>query len=229
MKRLDRLISVLTTLQTRKFSSIAYLCERFGISERTIYRDLRALSETGVPISFEADRGYFILKEFFLPPVTLSLEEANAIILLSALSAKYADASTRINIESGLDKIKSVLPQTHQENADAMQSSIRIYLPPDSIEPSDYLTIIQNSIIHKTQLRIEYKNNKEEISDRVIEVIGISFYSDQWHIIAWCRLRKNYRDFKVNSILALQDLKTPFEKTEHWDLNRYIRELQSVS
>jgi len=225
MNRIDRLVAILTTLQSRKFVTAEFIADKYEISERTVYRDLKALGEIGVPIDFEANKGYSILQGFFLPPISLTSEEANALILITTLSDKFADKTTRTNIENAISKIKSVLRKTDKDNADFLQSQIRIYKSPTETDSSDYLTAIQNSITNKQILFIEYTNNNSEKSQREIEPIGLTFYSNQWHLVAWCWKRKAYRDFKVNQITNLKKTSVNFRKTKHYDINEYIKSL----
>ena len=179
MNRIDRLVAILTTLQSRKYVTAQFIANKYEISERTVYRDLRALGEIGVPIDFEANRGYSILQGYFLPPISLTSEEANALVLITTLSDKFADKTTRTNIESAISKIKSVLRKTDKENADYLQSQIRIYKSPTERDSTDYLTVIQKSITSKQIIFIEYTNNNAEQSQREIEPIGLTFYSNQ--------------------------------------------------
>ena len=175
MNRIDRLVAILTTLQSRKFVTAEFIADKYEISERTVYRDLKALGEIGVPIDFETNKGYSILQGFFLPPISLTSEEANALILITTLSEKFADKTTRTNIENAISKIKSVLRKTDKDNADFLQSQIRIYKSPTESDCSDYLTAIQKSITNKQILFIEYTDNNSEKSQREIEPIGLTF------------------------------------------------------
>lgn len=225
MNRIDRLVAILTTLQSRKFVTAEFLADKYEISERTVYRDLKALGEIGVPIDFEANKGYSILQGFFLPPISLTSEEANALILITTLSDKFTDKTTRINIENAISKIKSVLRKTDKDNADFLHSQIRIYKSLTETDNSDYLTAIQKSITNKQILFIEYTDNNSEESQREIEPIGLTFYSNQWHLVAWCWKRKAYRDFKVNQITNLENKGEVFRKTKHYDINEYIKSL----
>lgn len=225
MNRIDRLIAILTTLQSKKFVSADFIADKYEISKRTVYRDLKALGEIGVPIAFEDGRGYSISQGFFLPPVLLTSEEANALVFISSLSEKFADKTTKKHIENALNKIKAVLRTADKGKADNLQSQIKIYNPTTTEEPTDFLTEIQYSITNKTELEIEYINNSSEHSNRIIEPIGLTFYSNQWHLIAWCRTRNAYRDFKVNRISKLTNRQEPFKKQNHYDINDYIKSL----
>lgn len=218
-------MAMLTTLQSKKFVTADFIADKYEISIRTVYRDLKALGEIGVPIGFEEGHGYSILRGFFLPPVLLTSEEANALVLISSLSEKFADKTTKIHIENALNKIKAVLRTGDKSKADSLQSQIKIYNPPTKEVPTDFLTEIQNAIINKTELEIEYMNNNSEQSQRKIEPIGLTFYSNQWHLIAWCWTRNAYRDFKVNRIIQLTNRQEPFKKQNHYDINGYIKSL----
>jgi predicted DNA-binding transcriptional regulator YafY len=225
VNRIDRLVAVLTTLQSKKFVTAEFIADKYEISVRTVYRDLRALGEIGVPISFENQKGYSIVQGFFLPPVSFTSEEANAIVLVSSLSERFTDPTTKKHIENALAKIKAVLRTPEKEKAERLQSQIKIYNPLRVVK-SDFLTEIQNAILHKQILKIDYTNNKSEKSHRDIEPIGLTFYSDQWHLIAWCWKRYDYRDFKVTQIGKLINKGEEFRKQDHYDMDGYLRSLK---
>ncbi|OJW68894.1 MAG: DNA-binding transcriptional regulator [Candidatus Amoebophilus sp. 36-38] len=228
MNRVDRLMAILTTLQSKRFVPADYIADKYEISIRTVYRDLKALNEIGVPIYFEPNKGYSILQGFFLPPVSLSSEEANALILITTLSEKFADKSIKQHIDNALDKIKAILRSTDKEKADLLQTQIRIYKYHNETPEQDYLIQIQNAMINQQILSIEYINNKEELSNREVEPIGLTFYSNQWHLIAWCWKRKGYRDFKVLQIQKCASTAIPFRITEHLTLDTYMKTLDTT-
>lgn len=225
MNRIDRLMAILTTLQSKKYVTAEFIANKYEISIRTVYRDIRALGEIGVPIAFENQKGYSILQGYFLSPVSLTSEEANALILLLSLSEKFADKTTKKNADNALTKIKSVLKKTERDKADYLHSQIRIYNPPSFVSNGDHLTSIQEAIVNKHILEIEYKNNNGERSKREIEPIGLTFYSNQWHLIAWCWKRNGYRDFKVSELISVNDTRKDFRKTPHLDINGYIKSI----
>lgn len=225
MNRIDRLVAILTTLQSKRIITVNHLSEKYGISERTVYRDLKALGEIGVPISFEENKGYTILQGFFLPPISLTTEEANALILITALADKFADKTTRNLLDNAMSKIKAVIRNSNKSDIDFLQSQIRIYKSPMENNTSDFLTVIQKTITEKHILQIKYLNNNEEKSQREIEAIGLTFYSNQWHLIAWCWKRNAYRDFKVNQIKELKNTMEHFRKPNHNNLDEYILNL----
>jgi predicted DNA-binding transcriptional regulator YafY len=225
MNRIDRLIAILTVLQSKRFVTAEFIAEKYEISIRTVYRDLKSLGEIGIPIFFESQKGYSISQGFFLPPVSFTSEEANGIILISALSEKFTDYTTNKHVENAINKIKSVLRSPHKEKLNQLQSQIKVYNPSTKPRNKDFLNEIQNAIVDKCILKIKYTNNKNEKSDREIEPIGLTFYSNQWHLIAWCSKKHSYRDFKINQINELIITKESFTKQNHYDINEYIKSI----
>ena len=102
MKRIERLTSIITFLQSRNYTSIERLVEKYDVSERTIYRDLVSLHEIGVPITYEQSRGYHILDDHFIPPVSFSEEEAVALTLAGRLMRRFSDNKTNLHFDNAL-------------------------------------------------------------------------------------------------------------------------------
>jgi predicted DNA-binding transcriptional regulator YafY len=225
MNRVDRLMGMLTVLQSKKYVTGDYLSDKFKISVRTVYRDIKALIEIGVPVSFETHRGYFIVQGYFLPPVTFSNDEANALTLMGMIADRFADESIKQHYDAALTKIKAVLRISDKEKVEYLRSQIRIHEKYDQPDDVRYLSEIQKAIVNKTILRIGYRNNESQKSTREVEPIGLTFYGLSWHLIAWCWKRTDYRDFRITSILDLVDTEVPFRKEKHLDINEYIKSL----
>lgn len=225
MNRIDRLLGILTLLQSKKFVPAEKIADKFGISIRTVYRDIKALGELGIPVSFEAPRGYFVVQGYFLPPVSFSSEEANALLLSESLVYGFADKSIQKHYSTALNKIKAVLRSAQKEKLDVLNDSIKMQMHPGLILNVEYLSILQASIAAKTILEIEYKDNKEQVTKRQLEPIGLIFYAFNWHLIGWCHTRKDYRDFKVSRIIHLRDTGLAFKKTKHVSVNEYMKNL----
>lgn len=225
MNRIDRLFGILTFLQSKKYVSAEKIAEKFEISVRTVYRDIKALCEQGIPVSFEQHKGYFVVQGYFLPPVSFSNEEANALLLMEALVSGFADRSIKTHYSTALNKVKAVLRHTQKEKLEQMHDNIRLQVPKRLMNDLDYLSVLQEAISSKHIIAIEYKNNKEEISTRRLEPIGLIFYAFSWHLIGWCHLRSDYRDFKVASIIRVKNTEEPFLRTEHISLNEYSKML----
>ncbi|MBT1702241.1 helix-turn-helix transcriptional regulator [Chryseosolibacter indicus] len=229
MNRIDRLTAILIQLQTKRVVKAEEIAERFEISLRTVYRDVKALMEAGVPIGSEAGKGYFIVDGYHLPPVMFSQEEASAMLTAGKLVEKMTDVSIRKAYESALLKIKSVLNDSEKDHLENLQSAIEI-LRHDKQEdyPNEYMAEIQNAISKKNVMRVEYLSTKEERTTREIEPIGIVHYSGRWHLIGWCRLRNGYRDFRVDLIQSLKNTGASFDSRNLFTLQEYFQSLTAA-
>ena len=228
MNRIDRLTAILIQLQTKKIVKAEEIADRFEISLRTVYRDVKALMEAGVPIGSEAGKGYFIVDGYHLPPVMFNQEEASALLTAGKLVEKMTDGSIRKAYESALLKIKSVLNASEKDHLENLQSSIAVFRMPDYQPefPNQYMADIQNAISKKNVLTIDYySTGKGEHTTRIVEPIGIVYYSGKWHLIAWCRLRNGYRDFRVDMIQTLSNRGETFDHRNHYTLQEYFNSL----
>src|SRR4029453_17145600 len=131
MNRVDRLMATIVHLQSRRVVRAEDIAERFEISLRTVYRDLAALGEAGIPIVAEAGIGYSLVKGYHLPPVMLTVEEASALSVGGKLVENLTDASLRKEMESALLKIRSVLPLERRDYLDRLERSTTV-VPPGS-------------------------------------------------------------------------------------------------
>lgn len=223
MNRVDRLFGILTMLQSKKYVTGEKISARFGISIRTVYRDIRALDEIGIPVSFENNKGYFIVDGYFLPPVSFTSDEANALILLSSLAHRFGDISVERNTENALEKIRAVLRSREKESASQLRDRIRVLSPSPNQRSFDFLADIQKAMANNTILHLEYTDAKKQKTQRDVEPIGIIYYTEQWHLIAWCWTRNDYRDFIIKQIDALHVTSKPFRKSDHITLDQHIK------
>jgi predicted DNA-binding transcriptional regulator YafY len=221
MNRIDRLFGMLTVLQSKKYVTAEHLSEQFDISIRTVYRDVKALGESGIPVSFEPHKGYYVVQGYFLAPVAFTTEEANALLLSESLVAGFTDRSTQTHFGTALTKVKSVLKTSQKEKMDHLSDSIKLQVPCRVTPDFDCLSTIQDAITSSVQLELCYTNFKEEASTRRIEPIGLVFYAFNWHVIGWCHLRHDYRDFKISRIVDIRQTGKPFEKEKHIALGEY--------
>ncbi|PST84075.1 YafY family transcriptional regulator [Pedobacter yulinensis] len=223
MNRIDRLFGLLTYLQSRKHTSAEQIAEKFGMSLRTVYRDMRALNEQGVPVAFEPHKGYFIASGYFLPPITFNMEEANALLLVESLVNGFADRSIKKHYGEALSKVKNVLKASQKEVLENMNEHIRLQLPGRYELSFEYLSVLQAAISAKKIIELCYTNRQEEQSTRRCEPIGIIFYAFGWHLIAWCHMRREYRDFSLVRIRAIRTLELDFTRSDHMHINDYMK------
>lgn len=223
MNRIDRLMGLLTVLQSRKHVSAEKLAEKFDVSPRTVYRDIKVLNEIGVPVNFEVNRGYFIAQGYFLPPLVFTVEEANALILLQTLAGRFAEKSVSKNSVSALNKIKTVVRSHDREAVEEIAAQMDIFGSANGHPETTWLTAIQQGIASKYCIKIGYTDTKGNHTVRDIEPVGLVFYTSQWHLIAWCDLRLGYRDFKVPMITSLFNTTIPFTKQHTFKIEDYIK------
>ncbi|HVY74329.1 MAG TPA: YafY family protein [Puia sp.] len=225
MNRIDRLFGILTLLQSKKYVTGEKIAEKFGISVRSVYRDIKALNEQGIPVSFEPYRGYFIVNGYFLQPVSFSTEEANALLLMESVVSGFADKSIQQYYSSALTKVRSVLRSSQKDSVEFLASNIRFQAPPCFIQHMEYLATIQKAIANRLVLEIEYTNLQKELSRRLAEPIGLVFYAFNWHLIGWCHLKKDYRDFRVSRIIRLRCTEESFINKRHLPMDEYMKQI----
>ncbi len=223
MNRLDRLTAILIHLQTKRVVRAQELADRFGISLRTVYRDVRSLEEAGVPIGAEAGVGYF-LTDYHLPPVMFTSAEASALLLGGKLIEKWADQSVRTEFESALYKIKSVLKRVDQEHLDDLDSQINVAKPTfRAAYSNDLLSDIQHAVARHHVINIHYHSQYNDAeTQREVEPVGLYHYRMSWHLIAFCRTRQDYRDFRIDRIRQLTDTGQRFSRRERLSLQEYL-------
>ncbi|GAB3551918.1 helix-turn-helix transcriptional regulator [Spirosoma fluminis] len=223
MNRLDRLTAILIHLQTKRVVRAQELADRFGISLRTVYRDVRSLETAGVPIGAEAGVGYF-LTDYHLPPVMFTNTEASALLLGGKLIEKWADESVRREFESALFKVKSVLKRTDQEYLDDLAPNLDVSAPAGQpVYANSLLKDIQHAIGQHQVLRLHYYSAYSEAeTQRDVEPIGLYHYGMAWHLIAFCHTRQDYRDFRVDRIRELFNTGQRFARHERLTLQQYL-------
>jgi predicted DNA-binding transcriptional regulator YafY len=225
MNRIDRLFGITTLLQAQRYVPAERIAAQFGISVRTVYRDIKALGEQGIPVSFEAQRGYFLVQGYFLPPVAFTADEANALLLLETLSVTLADHSVRPHVAAALQKVKAVLRPPDQDRLAQLAGSIKLHLPEYAEGDTRYLAPMQAAIANRHILELDYRDKSGGSSQRHVEPIGLAFYNFTWHLIGWCHLRRGYRDFRVSRVQRLTATTRPFSNQSLLTLADYIASL----
>jgi predicted DNA-binding transcriptional regulator YafY len=226
MNRVDRLFGMVTLLQARKYASAEQLAAQFGISVRTVYRDIKALGEQGVPVSFEPQRGYCLVPGYLLPPVSFTPLEAQALLLLQTVAASLADASIEAAYSTAFQKVQAVLREPAKNQLVQLTGRFKMYVPEYARGAGDYLATLQTAMADHHQVELDYLNKSGQPSQRRVEPIGLAFYNLAWHVIGWCHLRGEYRDFRLSRIHQLTATTRPFQRTSHWTLTDYISRLQ---
>ena len=206
MNRIDRLTAIIIFLQGRKFVSINELAERYNISERTAYRDLRALEEAGVPIGFESGKGYFVMRGYHLPPVMFNKSEAASLLAGERLMQRWNSSELGKSYQSALDKIRSILPSDDLQYFESMDKHIQTF-PYEKIDnpiPNERIfSQLQQAIFKKEVVELIYKRAySDKETQRKVEPLGLLVMGRYWYLAAWCMMREDYRMFRLDRIVT---------------------------
>ncbi|MRI34901.1 DNA-binding transcriptional regulator [Endozoicomonas sp. OPT23] len=249
MNRFDRVTSILLLLQTRSVVTAQYLSEYFDVSDRTIYRDIRTLETAGVPIGSEAGVGYFLEKSYHLPPVSFTLDEAASLLLGEKLLVSSLDADSLKDFKQALNKIKAVVDRQGKDYLSSFDTDVEV-LPTSSHFPIDefnqnssiecdpertqkktqessdrWLRECRDALVHRKVIEIDYAAfSSQKQTKRCLEPIGLFYYSWHWHLVAWCRLRCAYRDFRLDRIMSFVTQAEQFPRHSRITLQQYVNE-----
>ncbi|NIJ52865.1 helix-turn-helix transcriptional regulator [Dyadobacter arcticus] len=211
-KRLSRLTAILTQLQTKRLLTSTELAKKFSVSVRTIYRDMRALERSGVPIVTEEGKGYSLMDGYRLPPVMFTETEANALITAEQLVLKNKDASFVREYTAAITKIKAVLKYNEKENANLLAERVLFSHNSENDRTSTNLSSLQLALTRFSLVQIDYYSPDTNITTlRTIEPFALLSTQENWLLIAWCRLRKAFRTFRLDRIRNLAILNEKFE------------------
>lgn len=222
MNRTDRLVSLVMLLQSRRVMTAAEMAAHFEITERTVYRDLAALGEGGVPIVGEPGVGYSLMRGYQLPPVMFTSEEAAALVTSGMLAEQMTDRSVRGPMRTALAKLTAILPADQQQRAHRLQDAMAVQSqkPTSGVVP---LSQVQAATADRQLLRLKYHGaSRGHATVREVEPLGLVYYLQQWHLIAWCRLRDEVRDFRVDRIVSCELLPEHLPKRADFDLQTFL-------
>ena len=201
MNRLDRISALLVQLQSRPIVKASEMAARYGVGLRTIYRDMRTLSEAGVPVCGNSGVGYSLVEGYRLPSLMFSKEEALAFLTAEKMIEKLTDARNSNYFHQGMDKIRSALRAVDKKYLHDMDDAIAVYKSRNARESiPNLLQTILSSINDKLIIEIDYTNADNNKSKRALEAVGISYSHPHWYLAAWCHLREDYRVFRLDRI-----------------------------
>ncbi len=204
MNRIDRLAAIVIQLQFKRLVKAQDIADKFSISLRTVYRDVNALLQAGVPVIGEAGIGYRLMEGYKLPPVMFNEDEASALLTAAKLMQSMSDESSSKHYTSALDKIKAVLRLAEKDHLQEIDDHIAVVSHPAIVykKPAElHLPKILKAIASATVINMDYTSlEKNESLCRLIEPIGIYYQGSHWYLIAFCRLRNDYRNFRTDKI-----------------------------
>jgi predicted DNA-binding transcriptional regulator YafY len=209
-KRISRLTSILTQLQTKRLITATTLSKKFNVTVRTIYRDIRALEQSGVPILTEEGKGYTLMEGYKIPPVMFTEAQANALILAEQLVLKNKDASFIKDYSEAIEKIKAVLGYSVKDKANLLAERTRFSQNINGERSSNNLSDLQFALTNYYVTKIEYNNEASKATSRLIEPFALLSTQENWLLVAWCRLRKGFRYFRLDRIKKMEILADKF-------------------
>lgn len=228
LTRLSRLVALLTLLQTKSLLSATELARRFSVSTRTIYRDIRTLEQAGVPIVTREGKGYTLLDGYRLPPVMFTRQEAIALLTAEKLAAGLTDTPTAQLTATAMDKLRAALRRSDRDHLESLAPHIQVLGPFDSpSRPNAYQPLV-TAITTQRVVRLHYASaDADPIKIRDVEPIGL-YLGQQWHLIAFCRMRQAFRNFRLDRIQQLTIQEEVFaarpETLQHYWANEASRQ-----
>ena len=208
--RLSRLTAILTQLQTKRLVTATALASKFSVSVRTIYRDIRALEQAGVPIITEEGKGYLLMEGYTIPPLMFTEAQANALIIAEQLVLKNKDTSFIRDYSAAIEKIKAVLRYSQKDKANLLSERTQFEQIKSLERNSSNLSDLQFALTNFLQTKTDYINAEGKTTTRIIEPFAL-LSTENWLLLAKCRLRKEFRYFRLDRIKKLQLLTEKFE------------------
>lgn len=219
MRRADRLFLIIHALQGRRTALPARrLADSLGVSLRTVYRDVSDLQTSGVAIEGEAGVGYLLRKGSDIPPLMFTAEELEALVVGTRFVRAFAGGKLADSAKSALLKIDAVLPPELRGRDDRS----RVFVPQRWYEAkSGVVDALHEAIGSRRVLRIEYRDAGEATSTREIEPLCLACWGRVWTLGAWCRLRKDFRNFRPDRMqfIATGEI---FAETRERGLDAYL-------
>jgi predicted DNA-binding transcriptional regulator YafY len=210
MRRADRLFQIVNVLRRRRTATTAaHLAERLGVSERTVYRDVRDLILAGTPIDGEAGVGYRIRPGYDLPPLMFDRDEIQALVLGARIVRQFGDPALARASDAILAKVAAIVPK----DLAPLLADTRLFVP--SIigvgTSADALGLAREALIARRKLELSYATSDGVATTRTVRPLGIFFWGRTWTLAAWCELRRDFRNFRLDRVGASTMLDETFE------------------
>ena len=209
MRRADRLFQIVQYLRGRRLTTAAQLAGWLSVSERTVYRDVRDLSLSGVPVEGEAGVGYRLSKGFDLPPIMFTMDEVQALVAGARMVEAWGGPALAVSSRSAIHKIAQALPASRRGDVEGTP----LFAPGFHVRAGtgEQLEAVRQAILARRKIQLTYVDSREQASERVIRPLGLSFWGATWTIAAWCETRADFRNFRLDRIRRLQPLEETFE------------------
>ncbi len=209
MRRADRLFQIIQLLRRRHVLTAAAIASDLEVSERTVYRDIADLVRSGVPIAGEAGVGYTLRRGFDLPPLMFTEEEIEALVLGTRVVSSWADEGLAKAAESALARIEAALT----DKLKARLTGSRLFAPSFHVpqQVAAALADLRKAIDERRPTQLDYSDTGGVRTNRVVRPLGLFFWGNKWTLTAWCELREDFRDFRLDRIQGMTMLDQQFD------------------
>jgi predicted DNA-binding transcriptional regulator YafY len=220
MRRADRLFQLVQHLRVRRFATGESLARDLGVSTRTVYRDVRDLVTSGVPIQGEAGVGYRLERGFELPPLTFNSAEIEGLVLGARIVGAWGDPELAAAVHTAMTKIEAAVPAALRRTL----LDTALFAPgyPAAAAMARGVGLLRRAISERRRIRFAYERRDGAQSEREARPLGLFFWGDRWTLAAWCELRQDYRSFRPDRMSELSLLSDAFEPDESVSLARYL-------
>lgn len=224
MRRADRLFQILQALRPGPTTAAA-LAGRLEVSERTIYRDVRDLIDSGVPIEGEAGLGYVLAETFHLPPLMFSAEEVEALTLGARVVESWADPALVRAARSVLEKVDAVLPEPMRGQGERSRLFSVQFEPSAAV--AERLGSLREAIRDRHKVVLHYRRPDGVESERVVQPLCLVLMMSSWMLAAWCELRADFRSFRLDRVDRMTVLDEAFEEQPDQGLEAFLRKVHA--
>ena len=220
MNRTDRLLAIVLELEARKNLRAEDLALTFSVTRRTIYRDVQALCEAGVPVVALPGQGYALVEGYFLPPLSFSSDEALMLLLGSDFAAQNFDAQYRVAAISAGSKIEAVLPDHLRAEIEYLKHSIR-FIVCGMTDSLDTLWLLRRAILQHKRVHFFYQprfsaEGGEQGQPREVDPYALVHVGGRWLLMGYCHLRRGMRNFRLDRMSDLSALDREFIRPSGW-------------
>jgi predicted DNA-binding transcriptional regulator YafY len=224
MRRADRLFQIVQHLRARRLTTAAQLAGWLEVSERTVYRDIRDLATSGVPVEGEAGVGYRLKPGFDLPPIMFTMDEVEALVAGARMMETWGGPALGGHARSAMAKIALALPAARREEIERTKLFAPGFLAPKNAAAG--LETVRQAILQRRKLHIEYVDGANRASTRTLDPLALYFWGTTWSVAAWCESREDFRIFRLDRIRSLQMVGEKFEEVPGRTLEDFV---ESVS
>lgn len=222
MRRADRLFDLVQLLRQKRVITAQELAEKMEVSVRTVYRDIRDLQASGVPIDGEAGVGYALQRGYELPPMTFNAEELEALVLGARMVSAWGDRSLASAAKRILTKVDAVLPETLR----VIMASTKLFAPPFAEPPAESLEVIRRAVSEHRKLSFGYTRLDGEQTVRQVCPLALYFWGRTWLLAAWCCFRRDYRNFRTDRMIDIRIEEEVFEESEDFSFAAYLEAMR---